>query len=186
MARDLTGRKEKNLILFIEALKRCLKKDSFERISVGDIVEAAGKSRQTFYRCCDNKYDLVNRYLGMIILKSYRRMERGMSLKEALTLKFKIMEPEKDLFAQTFRSNDYESLHSYTHRLIYSINLDLYKKINKTEPGKEEQILLDMHCEESIYATVKWSCREINNTPEEMAGLLMEAMPAKLKKMYSV
>lgn len=184
MARELTGKKEKNILIFINALKKCLKKDSFEKISVSDIVAAAGRSRQTFYRSCDNKYDLVNKYLGMIILSSYWEMEKGKSLLEALTLKFRIMESEKDLFSQTFLTNDYESLHRYTHRLISSIYLDLHQKKSKVEPDKTRKLLLDMHCEESIYITIKWSRGEIENTPEEMAELLCDAMPAKLKGMY--
>ena len=184
MAGQITGRREKNLLLFIEALKECLKKETFEKISVNDIVEAAGRSRQTFYRCCENKYDLVNKYLGMLILKSYQKMKEGLSLYEALSEKFQIMEPEKDLFLRAFRANDYESLHSYTHRLIYGIYMELYEAAHVKEMNGEARLLLDMHCEESIYATVKWSCGEIDRSPREMAMLLMDAMPEKLKKIY--
>lgn len=182
MARGFIGQKEKNLILFIEALKNCLKKDSFEKISVSGIVEAAGRSRQTFYRCCENKYDLVNKYLGMIILKSYKEMDKGMSLRDALTMKFRIMEPEKEFFSKTFKFNDYESLHKYTHRLIYAIYLDLYDSDKPGGMSREQKMLLDMYCEESIYATVKWSCHDLDYTPEDMAELLVDAMPEKLKK----
>ena len=185
MARDITGQKEKNLKIFIKALKLCMARDSFEKISVSDVVEASGKSRQTFYRCCENKYDLVNKYLGMIILDSYQKMKEGLPFEEALTMKFQTMEPEKELFSQAFRCNDYESLHSFTHRLIYSIFLDMYDQVAGEEMSREEKILLDMHCEESIYATVKWSLHEIDNSPKEMARLLIEAMPVRLKEIYS-
>lgn len=185
MARDITGRKEKNLLIFIKALKQCMAKESYEKISVRDIVDAADKSRQTFYRCCENKYDLVNKYLGMLILRCYGKMKEGMNLEEALTLKFQTMVPEKDLFSKAFRSNDYESLHRYTHRLIKTIYMDMYDEMTWIKMGEEEQILLDMHCEGSVYATVKWSLNEIDKRPEEMARLLIEAMPVKLKTIFS-
>lgn len=184
IAQDLTGQKEKNLVLFINALKQCLKKEPFEKVSVSDIVEAAGKSRQTFYRCCDNRYDLVNRYLGMIILKSYREIRKGFSLRDTLKLEFELKEPEKDLFAQTFKKNDYESLYRYTHRLLFAIFIDMNEKGRGVELTKEQVMLLDLYCEESIYATVKWSCREFDTTPQQMADLLIDAMPQKLKEVY--
>ncbi|MBQ9156514.1 MAG: hypothetical protein IJ137_07020 [Eubacterium sp.] len=174
-----------NILLFIGALKECLKKESFEKIPVSDIVETAGRSRQTFYRCCENKYDLVNKYLEGIIHDSYRQFDEDFSLHRTLLSKFRIMEPEKDLFSQAFQSHDYESLHRYTHRVIYRLYLNLAAKAGVDTFSEEEKMLLDMHCEESVYATVKWSCGDILCSPEEMAGLLMEAMPEKLKKIYA-
>ena len=56
-------KKQDNLIIFIQAMKQKLYKTSFEKLSVGEIVKESGLSRQTFYRTCENKYDLVNKYL---------------------------------------------------------------------------------------------------------------------------
>lgn len=48
----------------------------------------------------------------------------------------------------------------------------------------ELSLLLHMHCESSIYMTIRWCCSEIICTPQEIALLLVEAMPEKLKTIY--
>ncbi len=184
LTQDLSGQKEKNLMRFIDALKECLRTEAFDRISVSSIVETAGMSRQTFYRCCESKYDLVNKYLGMIILKSYRELAKGLSLEEALSVKFRSMEPEKELFARTGTDNNFESLRSYTHRLILSMYMDMYEEDKYGEMDWRLQMLIDMHCEESVYITLRWAGNEIDSTPEDMARLLVEAMPEKVKNVY--
>lgn len=45
-----------------EAVKVCMKTTSVEKITVKEIVDACGTTRQTFYRHFQDKYDLVNWY----------------------------------------------------------------------------------------------------------------------------
>ena len=45
------------------AMKECMKSASVEKITVTEIVETCGVTRQTFYRNFLDKYDLINWYL---------------------------------------------------------------------------------------------------------------------------
>ena len=45
-----------------EAMKSCMKTSSVESITVKQIVETCGVSRQSFYRNFIDKYDLINWY----------------------------------------------------------------------------------------------------------------------------
>ena len=42
------------------AMKECMKSASVEKITVTEIVETCGVTRQTFYRNFKDKYDLIN------------------------------------------------------------------------------------------------------------------------------
>ncbi|WP_324249739.1 TetR family transcriptional regulator, partial [Faecalitalea cylindroides] len=48
--------------LLAEALKICMKKAPLEKITVKDITDTCGISRQTYYRHFQDKQDLVNWY----------------------------------------------------------------------------------------------------------------------------
>ena len=41
-----------------------------------------------------------------------------------------------------------------------------------------------MYCQGSIYMTVRWVLGKIGGTPEEMAGALVDAMPAELGEVF--
>ena len=71
-----------------EAAKKCLENTSVEKLTVKQITEAAGVSRQTFYRMFLDKYDLINWYFDILMSKSFDRMGEGKTVEEGLTLKF--------------------------------------------------------------------------------------------------
>ena len=48
-----------------DAMKQCMAKMPIERITVRQIVELSGTTRQTFYRHFQDKYDLINWYLSI-------------------------------------------------------------------------------------------------------------------------
>ena len=60
-----------------EAVKVCMKTTSVEKITVKEIVDACGTTRQTFYRHFQDKYDLVNWYFDKILLESLEMYCQG-------------------------------------------------------------------------------------------------------------
>jgi AcrR family transcriptional regulator len=59
------------------AMKECMKSTSVEKITVTEIVETCGVTRQTFYRNFKDKYDLINWYFDKILLESFEHMGEG-------------------------------------------------------------------------------------------------------------
>ena len=51
-----------------EAMKECMKKSPVEKITVKEITEECGVTRQTFYRNFQDKYDLINWYFDKILI----------------------------------------------------------------------------------------------------------------------
>ena len=74
--------------LLIEGLKECMRRKQLEDITVREIVEAAGVSRQTFYRSYLDKYDLANQYFDQLLNLSFAEMGSGRTLHESLVRKF--------------------------------------------------------------------------------------------------
>ena len=68
-----------------EAMKECMKYAPVEKITVKEIVEVCGTTRQTFYRNFQGKYDLINWYFDKIsfeILSSTVGKETKQSTKD--------------------------------------------------------------------------------------------------------
>ena len=62
-----TKSNEKTKYELADAMKRCMKTAPVEKITVKEIVEACGVTRQTFYRNFQDKYDLINWYFDKIL-----------------------------------------------------------------------------------------------------------------------
>ena len=173
---------EETLFLFARAIKSLIKKQPLDKITVTDIVSTAGKTRQTFYRHFQDKYDLVNWYFEKLVLKSFEEMNQGGSLQEALNLKFAFIEQEHAFFKEAFKSNDYNNLIHYDFCCIY----DYYKKFIYKKTGKDLSkdidFLLNMYCRGSVDMTVEWVLNDIPIKKEEIVSYLIEAIPDKLKE----
>ena len=59
------------------AMKECLVSSSVEKVTVKEIVDTCGVTRQTFYRNFQDKYDLINWYFDKILVESFRQMGEG-------------------------------------------------------------------------------------------------------------
>lgn len=172
---------EETLLLFAKAIKSLIKTQPLDKITVTGIVFQAGKTRQTFYRHFQDKYDLVNWYFEKLVLKSFEEMRQGGSLQEALNLKFAFIEQEHAFFKEAFKSNDYNNLIHYDFCCIY----DFYKKFIYKKTGKDLSkdidFLLNMYCRGSVDMTVDWVLNDMPIKKEEIVQYLMDAIPDKLE-----
>ena len=71
-----------------EAMKTCMRTMPVEKITVKEIVQECGTTRQTFYRYFLDKYDLINWYFDKILLESFEHMGEGTTVYEGLCKKF--------------------------------------------------------------------------------------------------
>lgn len=173
---------EDTVFLFAKAIKTLIKKQPLDKITVTDIVSTAGKTRQTFYRHFQDKYDLVNWYFEKLVLKSFEEMNQGGTLQEALNLKFAFIEQEHAFFKEAFKSNDYNNLIHYDFCCIY----DFYKEYIRKNTGKtipsDIDFLLKMYCQGSVDMTVEWVLNDMPILKEEIVNYLIDAIPDKLKE----
>lgn len=180
---DSANKSDKMKYYLADAIKICMKTTPVDKITVKNIVEACGVTRQTFYRNFKDKYDLINWYFDKLVLKSFSRMVDGGTVAESLTKKFEFIKEEKIFFTEAFRSDDYNSLKEHDFELILQFYIDLIKKKTSRPINEEFGFLLEMYCRGSVYMTVKWVLKGMKDSPEKMAAKLVDAMPAKLSKL---
>lgn len=173
---------EETKYIFAQSIKELMEKQSLDKITVTDIVKRSGMTRQTFYRNFQDKYDLVNWYFEKLADKSFRQIGNSSTLREGLIKKFSFLLNDRVFFMQAFRSKDYNNVENYDYQCI----LDFYSSIIEKKIGKiphDIMFLLKMYCHGSITMTVEWAVGGMKETPDEMADLLIAALPVKLEKL---
>ena len=83
----VTGKQEKTKYKLAESVKECMKTAPVDKITVKEIVEGCGVTRQTFYRNFLDKYDLINWYFDKILIESFHQMGEGSTVYESLVKK---------------------------------------------------------------------------------------------------
>ena len=96
---------EKTKYRLAESMKECMKTTPVEEITVRQICEICGVTRQTFYRNFLDKYDLINWYFDKLLTKSFEHMGRGTTVFDSLEKKFTYIQKEKAFFAAAFTSS---------------------------------------------------------------------------------
>ena len=169
-----------------DAVKAEMERAPLDKITVSQIVERAGVTRQTFYRNFRDKYDLVNWHFEELAQKSFKQMGVSLTLREALIKKFQFLKGERTFFTQAFRSRDHNSVVAYDYQCI----LEFYTGILKRKLGVEQlpqeiAFLLEMYCSASIEKTVEWVTTGMERPIPELVDLLIEAMPQRLQELLS-
>ncbi|MGL5436881.1 MAG: TetR/AcrR family transcriptional regulator C-terminal domain-containing protein [Lachnospiraceae bacterium] len=181
---DDIKRNEKTKYRLANSVKECMKTTPVDKITVKDIVDGCGLTRQTFYRNFLDKYDLINWYFDKLVLLSFAQIGMGHTVGESLTRKFAFIIQEKDFFTGAFRSDDQNSLKEHDFRLILKFYQDLIAERTSQPLNEEMQFLLELYCQGSVYMTVKWVLGGMKTSPERMAAKLVDAIPPKLAAVF--
>lgn len=172
---------EKMKYKLARAAKELMAFTSVDRITVKQIVERCGVTRQTFYRNFKDKYDLINWYFDKLAIVSFRQMGVSLTLREGLIKKFEFIKGERCFFTAAFKSEDHNSLLQHDFDFIYQFYTDIIKKKFKKEIPSDIRFLLEMYCRGSIAMTVQWVTEGMKRSTEEMAELLTRALPPELE-----
>ncbi len=177
-------KEDKSKYRMAHALKQCMKTATVEDITVRQICEECGITRQTFYRHFQDKYDLINWYFDRLLLESFDQMGSGKTIYEGLIRKFDYIREEALFFSVGFRNDDQNSLRDHDFQMI----LDFYRRLIQDKTGTpvpaDIDPVLEMYCQASVYMTVKWVLGNMPQSSMELADIMIDAMPAKLRELF--
>jgi len=169
--------------IFADTIKTLIKAKPLDKITVKDITQTCGLSRQTFYRHFLDKYDLVNWYFERLVMASFEEMGISKTLKEALILKFTFIQKEHYFFKEAFKSNDYNSLKSFDFSCIYDFYQSILTK-HGTRLNAEQTFLLKMYCRGSVDMTIEWILEDMPLPIGEITNLLIQATPQPIEVLF--
>ncbi|MCI6012357.1 MAG: TetR/AcrR family transcriptional regulator C-terminal domain-containing protein [Firmicutes bacterium] len=177
-------KQEKMKYRLADAMKQCMRSSSAEKITVQEIADAAGTTRQTFYRHFLDKYDLMNWYFDKILQESFKQMGEGRTVYEGLVKKFEFIEEENTFFRAAFQSDAQNNLKEHDFQMILRFYTEKMEEASGEALSERLRFLLEMYCQGSIYMTVQWVSGRLHRSPEEMAGELVAAMPGELAEVF--
>ena len=167
-----------------EAMKTCMKTASPENITVTQIVETCGVSRQSFYRNFIDKYDLINWYFDRLLEQSFKEMGKGETIRDGLIKKFQYIREEKLFFTAGFKGDEQNNLKEHDFIMIYEFYCTIIRDKTGALPDRHTRKLLEMYCQASIYMTVQWLMSGMKESEEELADLMIDAMPTTLSEQF--
>ena len=167
-----------------EAMKECMKKAPVEKITVKEITEECGVTRQTFYRNFQDKYDLINWYFDKILIESFEHMGEGQTVYESLVNKFQYIQKETLFFRAAFKNDDQNCLRDHDFELITQFYTDRIEGNTEKKMSDKIRFQLEMYCQGSIYMTVQWVLGYRKCSAEELAHALASAMPEELQTVF--
>ena len=178
------GKGEKMKYRLARSMKECMKTMSVDNITVKQITENCGVTRQTFYRNFMDKFDLINWYFDKLLAKSFEHMGMGKTVYDALVKKFTYIQEEHIFFAAAFKYDNQNSLRQHDFELILAFYSDRIQEKSGKPLSEDLKFLLEMYCQGSIYMTVQWVFGRVKRTPEELAADLVKAMPEELAGVF--
>ena len=136
---------EKTKYRLAESMKECMKTTPVEEITVRQICEICGVTRQTFYRNFLDKYDLINWYFDKLLTKSFEHMGRGTTVFDSLEKKFTYIQKEKAFFAAAFRYDKQNSLREHDFDLILAFYENLIHEKSGSPAFSSRDVLSGFH-----------------------------------------
>ena len=177
-------RGEKTKYRLAESMKECMCHTPVDAITVRQITENCGLTRQTFYRNFKDKYDLINWYFDKILLESFEHMGEGKTVYEGLVNKFHYIQQEKLFFKAAFKNDDQNCLRDHDFQLICAFYTEQLETRMACRLSRQLQFQLEMYCQGSIYMTVQWVLGYRKCSAEELAHALASAMPEELQTVF--
>lgn len=168
-----------------KAIKQCMLKAPLEDITVKEVCLVANLSRQTFYRCFQDKYDLINWYFDTLLNASFDQMGAGRTIREGLDKKFTYIQNEKVFFKAAFSYSQQNNLRDHDFEKIFGFYKNLYKEKSGVSLKGTPLDLLEMYCQSSVYMTAKWILKDCPNTPQKLTELMVQAMPEELRNIFN-
>jgi len=168
-----------------EALKNICKRKTLENITVSQIAQEAGVTRQVFYHYFDDKFELASWIHYMHLYQSLKKaMEEDMLHIWRLTITYWLQQMKKN---KAFYSNVFQSAsRKEFQRIIRDFFFRAYKwqmeQRMGRKPEEEEEFVLHAYLYGGMECVYEWISEGMVITVERLAELLELAMPQLIKQ----
>ena len=172
----------KNIIA--SALLELCDTKSLEALTVKQILEKSGVSRQTFYNHFIDKNDLIQYVYKEKIIPDFHDNNMNISFYDSLVIAFENMKKYHHFMKQACLMEGQNCLKDYIFNHCKEFDLKWHQELYGDEPMPESlRFATEYHATASSSMTLSWilsdmpvSCEEISKMITEMRGLGMEQL----------
>jgi len=157
-------------LAFAESLKRLMAKTDFNKISVKDIVDDCGLTRQAFYYHFKDKYDLMNwiYYTETArFMSSYNKVTHWM---DGLVDLCNYMRQNKSFYINALNTTGQNSFQEYLRDYLRDISISAIENIQNTEFEEEKWgFITEFISTASVGMIVRWANNGMKDEPADYA-----------------
>ena len=172
----------KNIIA--SALLELCETKSLEALTVKQILEKSGVSRQTFYNHFIDKNDLIQYVYKEKIIPDFHDNNMNISFYDSLVIDFENMKKYHHFMKQACLMEGQNCLKDYIFNHCKEFDLKWHQELYGDEPMPESlRFATEYHATASSSMTLSWilsdmpvSCEEISKMITEMRGIGMEQL----------
>ncbi|MCR5580721.1 MAG: TetR family transcriptional regulator C-terminal domain-containing protein, partial [Pseudobutyrivibrio sp.] len=99
--------------------------------------------------------------------------------------KFQYIKEERLFFTAGFKGDEQNNLKEHDFIMIYEFYCALIRDKTGNPPDHKTRKLLEMYCWSSIYMTVQWLMKGMRESEEDLADLMIDAMPPALCELFT-
>ena len=168
--------------LMLEALKTILKtrKKTLAKITVNDIVEEAGVSKQTFYNYFQDKFDLFSYAVNTVLHNNLMTSEKNAcNFQETIRNYYNTVNMEQD-FYRSFIRDEAARQQIFSCIVQYSASYFHHKALETYGEGNvpEDVLLAIKYCSVgSAKLVTDWMMDKMERDPEKMADITFRCIP---------
>lgn len=170
---------------FAESLKRMLERKTLDHITVKDIVEDCGVSRQAFYYHFKDIYDLVEwifKEEASAALANNRDID---TWQEGYCRVLKNMRDNKNLVINSYRSISREYLEAFMYKALYQV---IYPVVEEQAVGmnvedKHKKFIAHFYSLAIVAMGIDWVRAGMKEDPEEIVDQVATLVKGDFKKL---
>ena len=167
------------------ALRDLVAERDFASVTASEVMERAGVSRSTFYRCFSDKYDIVNwsykRY------KNIRLQDRDKyySFVTGLRAQLDHLAENRDFYVAALRFRGQNSLHDSIVETNEEYMTECWHAAHGRGPGLAERTAIGFSAAGCAHAIERWLLDGCKADPDELVAAVCDCIPqAVLETLY--
>lgn len=170
--------------VFAESLKRMLEKKTLDHITVKDIVEDCGVSRQAFYYHFTDIYDLVE---WIFVEESSAALSKNRDIdtwKQGYCHVLQRMIENKNLVINSYRSISREYLEEFMYRAVYQV---IYPVVEEQAVGlkvaiEHKKFIAHFYSLATVAIGIDWVRTGMKEKPADIANQVAALVKGDFKK----
>lgn len=166
------------------ALEELMVGRSFEGITVMEIAEHCGISRQTFYNHFFDKYDLVNWIYRQLIQNTTCRIGIDMTWERAVRTKLELMKSKAPFYSEIYRIDDRNSLLNNEARIVYDSYEGNLRRVTGKVLDEFEEYLLMLYCHGATRMTAEWAKTGMKTPIDTIVKADKMALPGFVQQVF--
>jgi len=173
--------------LLADAFLKLIEEKTMQKITVNDLLQQTGVSRQAFYNHFSDKNDLIQWIYKDRIMDVFNRSELEMDYSEALMIYCRNMEKYHHFLKEAFQQGGQNSLLDFFHKHPYEWDLAFHHRWceqHRMDIPEEDLIFFTRyHSMAAIAITTQWILEDMPYPPETMVRRIIQMRTTSLNQL---